>query len=53
MRHAPYVVDSAARDRWLHCFRVGLDAVDLTPEQDAEFWAYVTHAANFMINSPG
>jgi hemoglobin len=52
MRHAPYVVDDDARDHWLRCFRVGLDAAALTPEQDAAFWAYVTHAANFMINSP-
>jgi hemoglobin len=26
--------------------------VDLTPEQDARFWDYVTHAAQFMVNSP-
>jgi hemoglobin len=24
--------------------------VDLTPEQDAQFWDYVTHAAQFMVN---
>ena len=24
---------------------------DLTPEQDAQFWDYVTHAAQFMINT--
>ena len=27
------------------------DAVGLTPEQDAQFWDYVTHAAQFMINT--
>lgn len=53
MRHAPFAVDSDARDRWLAHFRAGLDEVDLTPEQDARFWEYVTHAANFMINTPG
>jgi hemoglobin len=53
MRHAPFPVDEAARDRWLTHFRAGLDSVDLTPEQDAQFWAYVTHAATFMINTPG
>ena len=51
MRHAPFPVTPEARDRWLHHFRAGLDAVDLTPEQDAQFWAYVQHAATFMINS--
>ena len=52
MRHAPFAVDSAARDRWLTHFRAALDSVDLTPEQDAQFWGYVTHAANFMVNTP-
>ena len=53
MRHADYVVNSDARDRWLKHFRAGLDAARLEPEQDAQFWAYVQHAANFMINSQG
>jgi hemoglobin len=34
-------------------FRAALDSVGLTPEQDQQFWAYVTHAATFMINTPG
>jgi hemoglobin len=53
MRHAPFPVDQQARDRWLTHFRAALDAVQLTPEQDAQFWAYVTHAATFMVNTPG
>jgi hemoglobin len=53
MRHAPFPVDQQARDRWLTHFRAALDDVQLTPEQDAQFWAYVTHAATFMINTPG
>ncbi|HWJ08486.1 MAG TPA: globin [Nocardioides sp.] len=53
MRHAPFTVDSDARDRWLTHFRAGLDSVELTPEQDARFWEYVTHAANFMVNTAG
>ena len=51
MRHAPFAVTPAAKDRWLVHFREGLDSVDLTPEQDAQFWEYVTHAAQFMVNS--
>ncbi|MEH3033287.1 MAG: globin [Aeromicrobium erythreum] len=51
MRHAPFAVTPEARDRWLLHFRAGLDAVDLTPEQDAQFWAYAQHAAQFMVNS--
>ena len=51
MRHAPFVVDERARDRWLAHFRAALDSVQLPPDQDQQFWAYVTHAANFMVNS--
>lgn len=51
MRHAPFAVTPAAKDRWLHHFRAGLDAVELTPEQDTQFWDYVLHAAQFMVNS--
>ena len=40
-----------AKEHWLVHFREGLDAVDLTPEQDAQFWDYVTHAAQFMVNT--
>lgn len=51
MRHAPFAVTPLAKEHWLKHFREGLDAVDLTPEQDAQFWDYVTHAAQFMVNS--
>ncbi len=51
MRHAPFAVTPDARDRWLRHFRAGLDAANLTPEQDAQFWDYVTHAAQFMVNT--
>lgn len=51
MRHAPYVVNREAAEHWLMHFRAGLDEVGLTPEQDARFWGYVTHAAQFMLNS--
>jgi hemoglobin len=51
MRHAPFKVDQAAKEHWLRHFRAGLDAAALTPEQDQQFWDYVTHAAQFMVNS--
>ncbi|MFT4082689.1 MAG: globin [Nocardioides sp.] len=53
MRHAPFAVTAEAREHWLTHFRAGLDAAALSPEQDAQFWDYVTHAATFMINTPG
>lgn len=51
MRHAPFAVTPKARDHWLRHFRDALDEAALTPEQDAQFWEYVTHAAQFMLNS--
>ncbi len=51
MRHAPFAVTPAAAQRWLVHFRAGLDDAALTPEQDAQFWDYVTHAAQFMVNT--
>jgi hemoglobin len=51
IRHVPFAVTPDARDRWLKHFRAGLDAVDLTPEQDAAFWTYVQHAARSLVNS--
>jgi hemoglobin len=51
MRHAPFAVTPLAAEHWLRHFREGLDAADLTPEQDARFWGYVTHAATFMVNT--
>lgn len=51
MRHAPFAVTTEARDHWLTHFRAALDSVDLTPEQDQQFWDYVTHAATFMVNT--
>jgi hemoglobin len=51
MRHAPFAVTPLAKDHWLKHFRAGLDAARLTPDQDQQFWDYVTHAAQFMVNS--
>jgi hemoglobin len=51
MRHAPFAINPEARDHWLTHFRAGLDAAELTPEQDERFWDYVTHAAQFMVNT--
>ncbi|HEY6933723.1 MAG TPA: globin [Marmoricola sp.] len=52
MRHAPFAVTPTAKEHWLRAFRAGLDEVGLTPEQDAQFWDYVLHAAQFMVNTP-
>ena len=51
MRHAPFAVTPRAKEHWLLHFRAGLDEANLSPELDAQFWDYVTHAAQFMVNT--
>lgn len=51
MRHAPFPVTPTAAQHWLRHFRVALDEADLTAEQHQQFWDYVTHAAQFMVNT--
>lgn len=51
MRHAPFAVTATARDHWLQHFRAALDEAELSPEQDARFWEYVSYAAEFMRNT--
>jgi hemoglobin len=52
MRHAPYAIDSAARDAWLAHMRVAVDSLDLTEEQDDRLWRYLIMAAFSMQNTP-
>lgn len=51
MRHASFHIDVAARDRWLRHMRDAVDAEDLAPADRDELWAYLEHAATFMLNA--
>ena len=55
MRHAPYVIDEAARDRWLDSMRSALDVAmaehDLDPALEQELWRYLVGAALAMQNA--
>ncbi len=51
MRHAPYVIGTRERDAWLSHMRQAMASIELPLEQRAQLWAYLEHAANFMINS--
>jgi hemoglobin len=53
MRHAPFAVNSTARDAWLRHMRAALDSVDLAPEYDETMWRYFTSAAESLRNTPG
>ena len=51
MRHGPFVIDPAARDRWLAAMRGALDAMAVDPAVDAAMWEYFTMAAEAMRNA--
>jgi hemoglobin len=50
-RHLPYRVDADARDRWLACFRAGVDAAKLSAEHEKIIWDYAERSAHFMVNA--
>lgn len=55
MRHAPFPIDLAARERWLHHMGTALAATEtqfpLEPGLRAELWAYLESAATAMVNT--
>ena len=51
MRHAPYVIDPDARDRWLAHMRAAVDARGMAPDDEAELWGYLSMAAEAMVNA--
>ncbi|GAA2508875.1 hypothetical protein GCM10009859_04780 [Kocuria salsicia] len=53
MRHAPFPVDTWARETWLAHMRAAMDAVQLSPLHDGIMWDYFERAAHAMVNRPG
>jgi len=51
MRHAPFAVTPAARDRWLQLMRVAVKEADLSPLHEATLWDYLERAAYAMVNT--
>ena len=51
MRHAPFAVNPAARDRWLAHMRAAVDGLDLARLHAAELWDYLERAAHSMVNT--
>ena len=51
MRHTPFKVNPAARDRWLHHMRAAVDSIELPPLQDGMLWGYLERAAFAMVNT--
>jgi hemoglobin len=52
MRHAPFVVDQRARDRWMSLMTKALDEAALPAASHAVLRAFFEHTATFMINRP-
>lgn len=54
MRHHPFPIDLAARDRWIELFRASIVEVagstPLDPRARATLEAFVEHMATFLIN---
>lgn len=53
MRHAPFAVDQAAHDAWLHHMRTAVDSLELASELERQLWDYLVYAARSMVNTPG
>jgi hemoglobin len=53
MRHAPFAINSAARDAWLRHMREAVVSLDLPPGYEATLWNYLSSAAESMRNTPG
>jgi hemoglobin len=51
MRHQPFAINPAARDRWLLHMRTALDSLELPPLQEGMLWGYLERAAFAMVNT--
>jgi hemoglobin len=53
MRHAPFTVNSQARDHWLGHMRAAVESLHLSPAHESTLWDYLERAAWSMLNTPG
>jgi hemoglobin len=53
MRHAPFAVGQAARDRWVQLMDRALEQTQLPPGAEETLRRFFHSAATFMINRPG
>ena len=50
MRHAPFVIDQKARDRWMQLMTAALDETQLPAPADAVLREFLGSFATFMMN---
>jgi len=53
MRHAPFTINQAARDRWLLLMTQAASDANITPEVWQLLLPYFVSTANHMMNAPG
>ena len=53
MRHMPFSIDMAARNRWMQLMEAALVEAALPAEAVAVLQPFFHHMATFMINTPG
>lgn len=53
MRHAPFAVTPAARDRWMDLMSQALDEAELPEETAQTIRRFLDGVATFLINRPG
>jgi hemoglobin len=52
MRHAPFRITPAVRDRWVQLMDRALDETALAPEADAVLRRFLHETATFLMNAP-
>ncbi len=50
MRHAPFPIDQAARDRWMEIMTESLIEAQFPPEAAKTMWEFFDGVATFMMN---
>lgn len=53
MRHAPFPIDQAARDRWVRNMNLALDEAALREDAAVVLREFFQSVATFLINRPG
>ncbi len=51
MRHAPFIVNAEARDRWVNHMSVSLAQLEIAPALRDQLWGYLVSAADSLINA--
>jgi hemoglobin len=52
MRHAPFAVGRAARNRWIAAMNAALDEIKLPPDAEQALRSFFDSTATFLINRP-